>query len=48
MGGPYSRPVVSKKSEIAVLKDEAEALKESLNAIQERINDLEGEQEPNE
>ena len=48
MWGPYSRPVVSKKSEIALLKDEAEALNESLNAIQERINDLAGEQESDE
>ena len=48
MWGPYSRPVVSKKSEIALLKGEAEALNESLNAIQERINDLAGEQESDE
>jgi predicted nucleic acid-binding Zn-ribbon protein len=45
MWGPYLRPVASKKSEIAILKDEAEALKDSLNAIQERIQDLEGEEE---
>ena len=43
--GPYSRPVVSRKSEIAMLNDEAEALKEDLDAIHARINDLESEQE---
>ncbi len=42
---PYSRPVVSYKSEIETLNDEADALKQDLDAIRERIKNLKGEQE---
>ena len=42
---PYSRSVVSDKSEIEMLEDEAEALKQDLDAIQERIKNLNRRQE---
>jgi len=45
MRDPYSRPGVSGKSEISMLKGEAEDLKEYLDAIQARINDLKKEQD---